>query len=361
LTAATAQLRNGWTRRAKLGLARTLHGTRLTEVFLQVRRREPLVLRYHRVYPDGFTPLYELGVPRSLFEAQLDFLKRYCSVVTLEEVCAGLFDGAPLPDRAVAITFDDGYRDNLTEALPALEARGLPATVFVTAGHVESGAPFWWDRVAAAFEHAPAGVVEVDLGSGSEPIFLSDTSSRLRAIDAVCERAKLMPHRHARDWIGALEAELGPPASGERSVLTWEEVRQLRGKGIEIGSHTLDHPVLSRMEAAEAERQIVESRRLLEERLDAPVRFFAYPNGKRDDLTPEVVAAVRRAGYRAALTTIEGRASSNSDPYRIERVGVTLGACTDASAGFSEALFATELSGAFSALFLRRRRDRALH
>jgi len=358
---AETTLARGWARRAKVGLARTLHGTRMTEAFLRLRRREPLVLRYHRVYPDGFTPLYELGVPRSLFEAQLDFLQRHYAVIPLEEVCAGLFDGAPLPDRAVTITFDDGYRDNFTEALPALEARGLPATVFVTAGHVESGAPFWWDRVATAFENAPAGVVEIDLGSGREPISLSDAQIRLRLIDAVCERAKLMPHSEARRWIGALEAELEAPAPGDRSVLTWDEVRQLRARGVEIGSHTLDHPVLSRMESAEAQRQIVESRQLLEERLDAPVRFFAYPNGKRDDLTPEVVAAVRCAGYRAALTTIEGRASAASDPYRIERVGVTLGACTDASAGFSEALFATELSGAFSALFLRRRRDRALH
>jgi peptidoglycan/xylan/chitin deacetylase (PgdA/CDA1 family) len=357
VTAATTQKRSGWARRAKLGLARTLHVTRLTEAFLQLRRGEPLVLRYHRVYPDGLAPLYELGVPRSLFEAQLDFLKTHCAVVSLGEVCAGLFEGAPLPDRAVTITFDDGYRDNLTEALPALKARGLPATVFVTAGHVETGEPFWWDRVASAFENAPDGEVQVD----GERARLSDAASRLRIIDAVCERAKLMPHSEARAWIAELEQQLGAPDRQERSVLTWDEVRALRNDGVEIGSHTLDHPVLSRMEPAEAERQIVESRRLLEEHLDSPVTFFAYPNGKRDDLTPEVVAAVRRAGYRAALTTIEGRAGSNSDPYRIERVGVTLGSCTDASASFSEALFATELSGAFSALFLRRRRDRALH
>jgi peptidoglycan/xylan/chitin deacetylase (PgdA/CDA1 family) len=324
-------------------------------------RRRPLILRYHRVYPDGREPLYELGVPRALFEAHLDFLVRHFTVVGLEDVCAAVIEGRRPPRRVAAITFDDGYKDNLTEALPALRARRLPATVFVAAGLVESGGHFWWDRCAAAVANAPRGTHLIRIGSSSERVALEGLPSRRQVVDRVCEHLKVMPHAAAMECLAGLEESFGRTRGPGHAVLTWAEVRRLQAGGIEIGSHTLDHPVLSRVGDKEAERQIVESRRLIEARLGSPVRFFAYPNGKRDDISPEVVAAVRRAGYRAAVTTIEGRPGRSSDPFRLERIGATVGASTDAQGRFDEALFAAELSGVLGALFLRRRRDRALH
>ncbi|HEY7514516.1 MAG TPA: polysaccharide deacetylase family protein [Vicinamibacteria bacterium] len=347
-------------RRAKLGLARALHGMGLSEAILALRRRSPVILRYHRVYADGVEPLYELGVSRALFEAQLDYLQRHCSVVPLGDVFDGLFHGGALPPRAVAITFDDGYRDNFDEAFPALRSRGLPATVFVSVENVERGMPFWWDRVAAAVDGAPRGPVEIDLGGGIEVVNLDGLRTRRRLVDRACEALKLMPHEEASAVLEALSGALGGtgPATGE--ILSWDQVAEMAGGGIEIGSHTLDHPVLSRLGADEAERQIVESRRRLEDRLGSPVRFFAYPNGKRDDVTPRVKEMVRRAGYHGAFSTIQGRPSAASDPFLVERIGVSVGMAADAAGDLSEALFATELAGIYDAIFMRRRRDRAL-
>ncbi len=338
---------------AKTALARTLNALGVTSTLLAARRRSPVILRYHRVHPDGFEPPYELGISRSVFEAQLDYLSRECAPVSLEELRVGLFEGRRLPERAVALTFDDGYRDNYTEALPALRARRLPATVFVTAGHLDSGRRFWWDELAGAAFAAASGRYAIDLGRGPQEVRLDGASSRRQLVDEVCARVKKLPHGEAQAWLSSVSGTLGGAPAEDRSVLSWREVREMADAGVEIGSHTLDHPVLSRLEPEEAERQVVASRRLIEERLSRPVRFFAYPNGTREDFTPRVEQAVRRAGYLAALTTIEGRPRPMSDPLKLERIAVSAGMCTDRDGRFCEALFASEIAGIMGALLMR--------
>jgi peptidoglycan/xylan/chitin deacetylase (PgdA/CDA1 family) len=345
---------------AKRRLAEALATVGLPQAFLRLRQGAPLVLRYHRVYPDGARPFYRLGVERRLFEEQLDFLGRHFEVVPLSSIIGALRAERPLPRRAVAITFDDGYRDNLTEAWPALRARGLPATVFVTVDAVETGPSLWWDRLAAAVQAAPEGATTAGIGVNDPPARLGDELSRVRAFDRIREAWKQRPWDEVRDSLARCEAEWGGDAAAGQ-LLTPEEVVRLAREGCEIGSHTLDHPILSRLAPAEAERQIVESRRRLEDWTGAPVRYFSYPNGKRDDVTPEVEEAVRRAGYEGAVSTIEGRVTGGSDPYLVERKGATEGMCMDADGGVSDALFTLELSGFYDLLLQRRRRDRGIY
>ena len=342
-------------------LARVLHATGFVGAVLAARRRRPVILRYHRVYGEGPEPLYELGLSRVLFEAQLDFLCEHCNVVSLAQVFDALFRGSSLPEHAVAITFDDGYKDNFTEAYPALRSRGLPATVFIAVENVERAMPFWWDRLAAAIHAAPNGPVAIDLGRGMESVTLNGVDSRRRVVEQACEAFKLMPHADAGNRLEAVLRTLGTGADSSDPVLSWDEVREMAEGGIEIGSHTLDHPVLSRLAPEEAARQIVESRLRAEDRLKRPVRFFAYPNGKRDDVTPTVKELVRKAGYTGAVSTIQGRPSPASDPFLVERIGVSAGLAADSAGRLSGALFATELAGIYDTLFLRKRRDRAVH
>jgi peptidoglycan/xylan/chitin deacetylase (PgdA/CDA1 family) len=350
---------------AKLLAAEAACRLGLVPRLLHLQRHRPLILRYHRIYPDGVKPFYELGIPRSVFEAQLDFLKGSFQVLPLAEICAALKDPRrPFPARAVAITFDDGYRDNYTEALPALRERQLPATLFVSVNNVDRGEPFWWDRLARAIFGHPPGPLEVDLGHGRRRFELDGIHSRRSLLDHARESLKRMPASRARQTLDELEASAppGPPhPSLEASLLTWEQVGEMQQGGFEVGAHTLDHPVLSQLPPGEAEWQIAESRRRLENRLGRPVRLFSYPNGKRADANPAIRQMVRAAGYEAAVSTIEGRVGPGSDPFWLERKGVPLGATADEKGCFSEPLFATELSGLYDVLFQRRRRDRALH
>jgi peptidoglycan/xylan/chitin deacetylase (PgdA/CDA1 family) len=345
---------------AKQRLAEAMALAGLPRTFLRWRERSPLVLRYHRVYPDGARPFYRLGVERRLFEEQLDFLGRYFDVVPLSSIIQALREEQALPRRAVAITFDDGYRDNLTEAWPALRVRRMPATIFVTVAAVEAGKSLWWDRLAAAVQAAPEGATTAGIGLNDPPARLDDGPSRVRAFDRLREAWKQRPWDEVRGYLARCEEEWAGDGDGV-ALLAPEEVTRLAREGCDIGSHTLDHPVLSRLDPAEAERQIVESRDRLEEWTGGRVRHFSYPNGKRDDVTPEVEEMVRRAGYDGAVSTIEGRVTRRSDPFLLERKGATEGMCMDGQGGVSEALFALELSGFYDLVLQRRRRDRGIY
>lgn len=345
---------------AKQRLAEALAVAGLPQAFLRWRERAPLVLRYHRVYPDGAQPFYRLGLERRLFEEQLDFLGRHFDVVPLSSIVDSLREGRSLPRRAVAITFDDGYRDNLTEAWPALRARGMPVTVFVTVAAVEAGQSLWWDRLAAAVRAAPVGATTAAIGLDDSPEGFDDGPSRVRAFDRIRESWKQQPWNDVRECLARCEEEWGGDA-GAGQLLTPEEVARLAREGCDIGSHTLDHPILSRLEPPEAERQITESRRRLEDWTGGRVRYFSYPNGKRDDVTSEVEQMVRRAGYEGAVSTIEGRVTRRSNPFLLERKGATEGMCMNGEGGVSEALFTLELSGFYDLVLQRRRRDRGIH
>ncbi len=351
-------------RTTKIALAWLCHASGVTSLTLNLQRRRPVVLRYHRVYPDGVVPFYDLGVSRSLFEAQLDLLARCARVVSLEEIYGSLLEGAPLPDGSVAITFDDGYRDNFTEAFPALRRREMPATLFVSAGNVDRGEPFWWDRLASALQTAP-GPLELEFDKSTERFALDSPESRGRVFDRLRERLKLLSAARARDLLEAVEVR-GGKGVRERALeagalMNWDEVVEMARGGIEIGSHGLDHAVLSRLPREEIERQVVESRRTIEAKVGLPVRFFSYPNGKREDVTSEVEATVRAAGYRGAVSTIEGRVGPRSNAFMLERKGVTNGMSADARGRLNEALFGAELAGIFDLLLQRRRRGRAVH
>ena len=345
---------------ARRRLAEAFAAVGLPRAFLRLRQGAPLVLRYHRVYPDGARPFYRLGVERRLFEAQLDFLARHFEVVPLSSIVDALRADRALPRRAVAITFDDGYRDNLTEAWPLLRARGMPATVFVTVAAVEAGQSLWWDRLAAAVQAAPPGATTARVGLDDPPQRLDDGPSRVRAFDCLREAWKHRPWDEVRGHLARCEEEWGSGGEGAQ-LLTPEDVARLANEGCEIGSHTLDHPILSRLDSAEAERQIVESRRRLEEWTGGRVRYFSYPNGKRDDVSPPVEEMVRGAGYEGAVSTIEGRVTRGSDPFLLERKGATEGICTDGDGGLSEELFTLELSGFYDLVLQRRRRDRGIY
>lgn len=343
--------------------AEVLRGTGVTSAWLHFERQRPLILRYHRIYPDGGEPaFYDMGIRRSLFEAQLDYLAANFRVVGLDEIVSALAGERALPDHAVAITFDDGYRDNYTEALPALASRGLPATLFVSVENIDRRTPFWWDRLAAAVATAPDGRVIADPELGISPTRLDGIDSRRHLFDAIREALKLVPFTEFESALARLEDGLQPcdVARGEE-LLSWEEVAKMMAGGFEIGSHTLTHPILSRLSAEELGRQVVASRSLLEERTGRRVRYFSYPNGKMEDASAAVFDAVNRAGYEAAVSTIEGRVGRGSDRFFLERKGVTNGISADGRGCFDTALFATELAGVFDLALARRRRGRAIH
>jgi peptidoglycan/xylan/chitin deacetylase (PgdA/CDA1 family) len=225
----------------------------------------------------------------------------------------------------VVVTFDDGYRDNLTNALPIAESKGVPVTFFVTSGILGNRNGFWWDRLGALLRARPPHVREIDLPVGGRRVRLPLGSSGIRAdLDSV--RSHLLPLRvteieRALDAVSEQwQVASAPPP--DAATLTPEDLRQLAASDTAtIGAHTVDHVRLGGRSAQEQLDTISGSKGELERSIGRAVSHFAYPFG-RGDFDDRSVDAVRAAGFDTACTSIRGTARPSTDPYRLPRRGV---------------------------------------
>lgn len=275
------------------------------------------VLIYHRVSDDN-DPFFP-SVPVKVFEEQVKYLSRRFTVLPLEEILE-LAESGKLPKDALAITFDDGYRDNYLNALPILEKYSVPAAVFVATGCIETKHALWFNRLSWAFKQTREPGVELEL---HKPMcfLLKTEAQRLRALNQVTAVLRNVEEEKRLAWTEQILGRLKVHEEGWLSqlMLTWDQIRHMRGRGISFGSHTVTHPVLSQLSEDRAEEEIYRSKQELEARLGEPVSLFAYPFGKRGDINQNVKHLVRRAGYSCALTTIFGPNLANEDRYELRR------------------------------------------
>jgi peptidoglycan/xylan/chitin deacetylase (PgdA/CDA1 family) len=277
--------------------------------------RALLVLIYHRVLAEP-DPLLADEPDARAFAAQMDLVARLFNVVDLVEGVKKLRDGN-LPPRALAITFDDGYANNLQVAAPLLKARGLPATVFVSTGFTRGGC-MWNDLVIESMRRAPATLDLQELGLGV--LQLTDMAARRRAIDTVLGHIKYLDIDARFDHAAAIAHRAGIGAVNDM-MMTEAQLRQLADGGIAIGAHCVRHPILARTADADAAQEIARSKQELERITGRSVEAFAYPNGRpNQDYAARHVTMVRNAGFSVAVSTAWGAAVPGSDPLQIPRV-----------------------------------------
>jgi peptidoglycan/xylan/chitin deacetylase (PgdA/CDA1 family) len=266
-------------------------------------RSSSLVLLYHRVATVPHDP-WGLCVRPAHFEEHLAVLARRRVVGPLAELVAAVARGRRQA-RRVVLTFDDGYAEVASRAVPALERHGLPATVFVTTDAIDGEREFWWDELERI-------VLDRQVGAGNaERIELYHAlHTSLARLGPTARRACLA---RLLEWAG--EAPL--PRQSHRP-LDVAGVRVLAASPcVTLGAHSVHHPYLSRLPEAEQRAEVVESRRRLEDVSGRPVVDFAYPHGDHDQRT---IALVRAAGYRSACSTHAATAWARSDVFALPRV-----------------------------------------
>jgi peptidoglycan/xylan/chitin deacetylase (PgdA/CDA1 family) len=278
-----------------------------------------VILCYHRVGTEG-VPLYCKLAPRE-FEAQMRYLRENYRVLSLQDLC-GEMESAQRTKNAVAVTFDDGYRDLYTTAFPILQKYRIPATIFLTARAIETGEISWYDRVFLALQEWPANSIDIDLG---QPLHfeLRSSAERLRTAQKIVLALRKLPDEERRTHCAVLEKGVTLPAAAlSDRMLTWEQVREMQQAGIHFGSHTMTHPVISRLAPAALETELQESRRVLEEKLGMPVLDFAYPFGQPADCGTTATPTIVRCGYRSAATTSQGANLPGGNRYALRRVQI---------------------------------------
>ena len=269
----------------------------------------------------------------------LSYLQRQFHVVSLDAFLAGAESKAAPSKPLCVITFDDGWADTYSLAFLGLRKFGLPAVVFLTTGFIGSLGGFWvervkksWgspmmrERISAAFlDLAPAKTPPADLETIVDWLKRMPTEKR----KAILERT--LP----TNWSAHIQEEVD-------AMLTWDQAREMNDAGIEIGAHTVTHPLLTYEDAPIVEREVKVSKETLEEKLGKKVRAFAYPNG---DWNESVRKQVEGAGYRCAFTTRPAWYHRNEDPYAISRILLHEGNITAQKGEFSPAMLHLTLAG----------------
>lgn len=278
-------------------------------------RGRACVVNYHRIL-EAADPLLESEPDVATFRWQMELLANCFNVIPLHEA-VGLIGTGRMPPRAVCITFDDGYRSVHDLALPILQELKLPATVFVTSGFV-GGGNMWNDRIIEAVQNLPAGQLDLsDLGLGSYS--LASLGDRKQSVGRLTEASKYLPPQARIALIKRLEAMVGEHLD-HGLMLTPDMVINLDRAGIEIGAHTISHPILTSLDDASSRLEIEGGKRELEAIIGKPVRLFAYPNGKvGKDFDQRHTAMAREAGFAAAFTTRAGAISGGTDLYQLPR------------------------------------------
>jgi len=290
----------------------------LTRAVGYVRRSAAFpILTYHRVNDDG-DPFFS-ALPTAVFERQMRHVARNYRVLPLEDLVERLQRGG-LPRNTLAITFDDGYRDNLTHAAPILSRLGLPATIFLATGFIGTAEVPWFDRLAHGLKKSTMDAVRTPWG---DELALSGLPARMRAMERTLEHFKRVPDEERHRGLDELLTALGVTDQRifKNLMLSWDDVHAVRGLGFTIGAHTVNHPILSRVTPQRAWTEILGSRTMIESACGAAPRAFAYPNGGTEDYTETVKRLVREAGFTCAVTTRFGLNTSNTNPWELRRGG----------------------------------------
>ncbi|MFQ5646298.1 MAG: polysaccharide deacetylase family protein [bacterium] len=314
----------------KESLSRLIDKSGLLNLFLSVsrklhKRKTVNILTYHRINRPGeigpFDPSVIDADPEA-FEKQVEFLKKHFTIITfsqLEDIAE-----KSLNRPAVIITFDDGYRDNYTHAFPILRRHGVPGVFFLSTGLIDNRDIFWWEKIHFFFLNTSKKSCAMEGGA------LSLTSERQRreSIREAISLLKRLPDEKRRREMASMEKELSveiPLEIRDNFTLTWDEIREMSREGMEFGSHTVNHPLLSRLNDADLAFELSESRKRIQEEINKEADIFCYPVGLPFAYNSKSVAAVGRAGYRFATTVQYGANRLDAlNSLELKRINVNL-------------------------------------
>ena len=291
---------------------------------------------YHRVLDteNGHVAFQQPGitVSKKSFTAQMEFLKANFETLSMSQLADALERGLPCEQKAVLVTFDDGWKDNFTNAYPVLKRLGIPSAIFLTTGFIDTNRRFWQSRLIdllkASREHLGKDVgYRRELVGRKEakevlPILMSrDENGFNESISVLMTNRKKRGAKDIEEWLGALRTALGIDSEDvgrTPEFLSWEEVRTMSKDAVEFGSHGVTHQILPQKKEI-ATSEIADSKKTIEDKLRVEVKAFSYPNGEYDE---EILRVVKKGGYAIAFGTEPGPILSGSHQFALPRVNI---------------------------------------
>ena len=282
----------------------------LFEIAHRLRPNRLTVLNYHRIndfsHPnfDQFIPNVSASVDH--FDQQLKYMQKNFNIISIEQVNKWINNKQELPKFAALVTFDDGYQDNLSNAFPILQKRGIPACIFLASDYISSSKPFFWDLISYCFHHSTKQeIILPHLGKCK----IENRYVAHNIANKYIKFLKSLPDNQKWEMVKKISNELEvevPDTAFSNNHLTWDQVRYLSKNQISIGAHTKSHPILTRISQEDAFNELLLSKTKIEAELHRPVNNFAYPNGSILDFNPAIINLVKTAGFESAYSLING-------------------------------------------------------
>lgn len=307
-------------------VVRVLDGARVISALLAARRHVSVpwltVLTYHRVGPRSAAGELDDGVLDATpdqFDQQLALARDHFEPIGVDDVVAWL-RGAPLPRNPLLVTFDDGYLDCRTVALPILQKHGIRATFFLATDYLTKRRLFWWDRIALLLKRSCRESLAVPLaGPTPLPLGASRSATERHLLQIVKKHPRLDLDAFLDEVAHAADVHIAPEeerALVDRYLMTWDDVAEMARAGMDIGSHTRSHRILQTLDEAALDDELEGSRREIEERISRPVNSIAYPVGYPVVGYPSIVRALARSGYEVGFSAASGASSTWAPPSR---------------------------------------------
>ena len=282
------------------------------------RRNDIAILMLHGVMDkesadSSWLPMRKQLSPNRLDNA-LKVLKKKYKFIALGTAVDMLMGNKPIEPHCMVLTFDDGYRNNLTHALPVLVKYGVPATIFLSTGHITRREPFWYDRMDYAIQHLRKDHV-IHIESKEIRFFRNDRKALATAFKDLRYTLKDSPDNYASTLHKIHEIVVDLETHAEKklsdifeidpwtSLMTWDEVKRATQKNVTFGSHTVDHLLLGKLEEHIIREQLLLSKESIENHTGIPCPFLCYPSG---NFSPQAMNIAGQCGYTSAVTTING-------------------------------------------------------
>jgi len=297
-----------------------LLGLRIANRF---HRSNIAILKYHSVQdrPESLDDTISPStiVPTAAFRRHMRIVAKAYNPVTMDDILRCANGEADLPRRPVAVTFDDGYRDNYAIARPILNEMGIKATIYVTAGSAGNVEPPWFCRI----RHAVWSTKKEECLAICESVLrFRDRNDRVDSVRLVSQRCARLVGEELEQEVRRIEdlLEVSPCVPEERLMMNWDEIREMSREGHLIGSHTISHPNVSYLETDKLQWELTESRRIIEKNIGQPVEHFSYPNpALSPHMNAATTVAVRNAGYKTAVVSTCGKMNLSCDVYSMKR------------------------------------------
>jgi len=315
------------------------------------------ILAYHKIDNNEFDDL-NMSISVSDFEVQIKYLSKYYHVLSLLDYVRSIQNRKKIKKNTVVITFDDGYKDNYTNAFPIIKKYHVPITIFLTVTPISTGQSLWYEVIVHMIKNSK--IKELDLSDyGMGHIILNSSSDKQAAIYQIVSNAKTMPENQRQNLIDCLRQKLIIEDNNnqnkddmENLMLSWDEMREMKNHGVTFGSHTMNHPILTQIPLETAEMEIKKSKEIIEKELGEKISLFTYPNGGSEDFNEDIIDIIRKSGFSCACSLIPGVVKTGDNLFTLNRIGVDKD-FIGKKKFITKALFATEMAGIFDIIFMR--------